>query len=398
LETQAIRDAWVLREGSQDHVTLDTSLKASSYAAGSFKFAVLNSDTTQSGNIGVPLPSSFGEGLTVWWSIRVRAPANMVYQPWPGSSGETAHKISIFSHSSGSNQANEVVTSVNYNRGLIGGYHQDGVQTALPPDLPSITACSNTDFKWQPAVDRGSNPLAGFDPDTGSPWSACAQDRARYGGLYSAKFLAQSKLGFGDPLTGGFRQYPDEWITITCRLIIGSWGTYSSRWTMWCAREGQPYVQLHDEQNMRLGAGPDYNTLWLLPYVTNRVPGGRKVGSRTNNITGTEILVCGLGTPIGAGTLEYVASSGLFRWKGSGESYGTAWGFSAVNGILTINVASAGTDSYLVVKVTTSSLPASGTATDTVTIADGRPDTQVNYQDVIVSTQPINAPGQFPPN
>ena len=109
----------------------------------------------------------------------------------------------------------------------------------------------------------------------------------------------------------------------------------------------------------RLGAGPDYNTLWLLPYVTNRIAGGRKVGSRTNSITGTEILTVGLGTPIGAGTLEYNAATQRFRWLGIGEAFGTARGFSAANGKLTINVTSGGaTESYIVLRVTPGSLPA----------------------------------------
>jgi hypothetical protein len=151
---------------------------------------------------------------------------------------------------------------------------------------------------------------------------------------------------------------PDEWITLSCRVVVGTWGTFSSRWTMWAAREGQPYVRIFDQQNIRLGAGPDLNTLWLLPYVTNRVAGGRKVGSRTNGITGAEILTVGLGTPIGAGTLEYNAATQRFRWLGTGEAFGAARGFSAANGKLTINVTSGGaTESYIVLRVTPGSLP-----------------------------------------
>jgi hypothetical protein len=396
LETQAERDVWVLTDGLEAHVTFDTAIKVPG-ALGSFKFAVLNTDGASSGNIGVPLPRTFGLGNTVWWSLRVRAPIEMAYQPFPTTTS-AGTKVSILSYHARSHTGNEVVTSINYNRGLFNSTHDDGSQST-GADLYSITACSNTDFKWQPEIDRGASPLVGNDPDTGAPWSACAQDRARYGGLYSSNVGTSSKVGFGDPLTGGVRQYPNEWMTVTCRLVIGptGWSTPTHRLTMWIAREGQPYVRINDQKNISMNADVDYDTLWLLPYYTGRTPGGRKITARTSNISGVTLSVCGLSTTIGDGTLEYVASTKLFRWRGAGEAYGTARGFSSANGILTINVESAKTDSYLVLTIAEASLPSSGTITDTVTIADGRPDTYVNYNDVIVSTQPINAPGQFPP-
>jgi hypothetical protein len=391
---------WLLSNATSGNVSLDTTLKVNG-ALGSFKHSVPNTAVAAAGDVGVYFGNitSFGDGDTVWWSYRIRTDAVGAYQHWPTvSSAETGLKLSILSHSSGSNQVNEVVTQVNYLFGLISGYWQNGVVTAVQPDEAAITECSATDFKWQPEVDNGVSPLTGNDPDTGAAWSLCAQDRARYGGLYSAKTLGQSRYGFGDPLSGGFRYYPDEWITITCRLIIGTLGTASNRWTQWAARDGEEYVLLHDVSNIQLGAGPEYNTLWLLPYVTNRVAGGRSVDSRTTNITGAEILTVGNSTPLGTGTLEYTASTGRFRWRGLSETYGTARGYSEDNNILTLNVTSGTTtNSFVVVKVTPDDLPTSGTVTDSVVIADGRPDTQTNYNDVIISTAPINAPGGFPP-
>lgn len=402
LESGATLTDWLVNDSTADHVSLDTSVRPSG-SAGSIKFEVRATDGAASGSICVPL-GPYTDGDVVWWSYRVWADEVACYQQWPTSSGETGTKLAILSRDAngaapiGSNQVNEVVSQVNYNANHISGYWQDGVSSSVIPDDGAVTACSSSDFRWQPKVDNGANPLTGNDPDTGAAWSACAQDRARYGGLYSAKSLAMFRPGLGDPLSGGVRQVPREWMTVTCRLEIGTFGTASSRWTQWVARDGQPYRMTHDERDITLGDGPDYAGLTLLPYTTNRIAGGRKVGGRTSNITGVEILTVGNGTPVGDGTLEYNAATGRFRWLGNGESYGTARGYSAANGILTINVASGGdANSFQVLRVTPASLPSSGTTTDTVTIADGRPQGQVNYADVIVSTQPINAPGGYAP-
>lgn len=388
--------SWTNPDETADHVSLDTTVKPTG-STGSAKFAVLNTDSTQSGQLSIPLPQSFGNGSTVWFSYRVRVPPQFAYAPWPAPS-ETGHKISILSHTSASNQPNEVVIQVNYNANAITGYWQDGIVTGVTPDVAAVTACSTSDFRWQPSVDNGANSLSGNDPDTGAAWSACAQDRRRYGGLYSSKSLSQFRVGLGDPLSGAFKQVPDEWITITGCVQVGTFGSFNSRWRLWAAREGQPYKLLHDKQNIRLGSGPNFNALHLLPYTSVRTAGGRKVSSRTSNIGGTEIYALGLATPTGAGTLEYNATTGRFRWAGSGESFGTARGFSSANGVLTINVASGtASESYLVVRVTPAMLPTSGVVLDTITVASGRPDTQVNYADVIVKTSAINAPGGHAP-
>lgn len=484
LDTQAARDAWVLNDGTQGHVTLDLSVKASPFAAGSLRFASLNADTTSNGSIGVPLGASYGNNSTVWFSYRIRVPREQAWQQWVNN-GETGTKFSILSHSSGSNQANEVVVQVNYNGGLISGYWQDGAVSGLTPDINAVTACSSFDFRWQPGIDRGANTLTGLDPETGTAWSACAQERRRYGGLYAAKSLGSYKAGLGDPLSGGFKQYPDEWITVTGRVAAGTMdgstlgGSANSRWSLWAAREGQPYQLLHDKQNIILGSGPAYNTLWLLPYTSSRSTGGRKVSAVSAAIGGISVPVCGLSTAVGAGTIEYTAATGLFRFAALNDNYGTARGFSVANGVTTMNLRSSsdgvgnttttttvtlpvaslaladasglpvsgtvivgvpdtsnpgsssgvgeqrvnytgkvgntltgcaggiGThnagspcqvSSFVVVSVdTVASLPSSGVTTAAVTIAEGRPDTQANYADVILSTQAINAPGGYPP-
>lgn len=403
--------AHIWADGTESHVTLDTSIKSGS-ALGSQRIAVLNTDGANSGSIrvywgGVGGVNDIGPGETVWVSFRVRQPAAHAYQPWLPSTS-SAHKLCILSAYMGSNQANEIVFQQNYQAGQIDGYRRR--QSGSGVDFQAFavgysSAANGSDIRSQSSVDRGANRLTGVNPDDGSAWgtNTWAQQRAQYGSLYSARTspgAANYRDGFGDPWTGGFRAYHDEWLTLTLRVIVGTFGTDSSRVTAWAARDGQPYTQLWDVTNDSLGnsGAPAYNTIWLLPYATSRTAGGRRVTSRTNNITGAEILVCGNSTPVGSGTLTYTASTGRFTWAGNGESAGTARGYSVANDILILNVASAGAaDSYLVVKVTPVSLPA-GNASDTITISDGRADTFINYNDVIVSTQAINAPGGYAPS
>lgn len=405
LDTQLTIDDWKLNDSTGDHMTLDTSLKPHPSANGSLKHAVLNTDGAASGQFSVPFPAK-GTGSIFWYSYRVHAPATAVYQSWPPSNDPSnAHKLSILSRDAngsaptGSNQVNELVTQSNENAGMISGYWQDGIVTANPVQVPFSSAVNATDFRDQPSIDRGANPLVGTNPDTGAAWSTNEQERARYGTTYGARSTpgaANYKSGFGDPFSGGFRQYPDEWIQVTGRVEYLNPGSTGNRWTTWAARDQQPYELLWDKQNIQIGNGPAYNGLNLLPYTTNRTSGGRKVSNRTNSITGATILVCGLTTPIGDGVLEYNAATQRFRWHGAAESFGSARGFSEVNGIFTINVIASG-ESYLVVEVDPALLPTSGTISDTVTIANGRNDTQVNYSDAVISSQAINARGGYAP-
>jgi hypothetical protein len=389
----------VSKNDQPSQVVLDTAVKVAG-AIGSTRMDVGANDGASSGNLRCYFGSvqTFGNGSTLWYSFRVRAPASHVYQRWLGAGSGLGNKLSIMSDWQSSNQVNEVVFENDGFSGIFNGYWQDGLVTAVNVQTAAVTPCSATDFRYQPEIDQGSNTLTGTNPDTGAAWTACEQARRQYGLLYSARQSAVNFAeGFGDPLVNTFRQVPDEWITLIARITIGTFGTTSSRWTVWAARDGVAPVKLWDKQSIRLGSGPAFNTLWLLPYMTNRTAGGRKVGSRTNNIGGAEILTVSNAAPVGNGTLEYNATTQRFRWLGNGESFGSERGFSVANDILTINVIGATVASYIVVKVTPGSLPTSGTVTDTITIANGRADTQIYYNDLIVSTQIINAPGGYPP-
>jgi hypothetical protein len=392
--------------GDVRDATLDTSIKPTGQP-GSAKLLVLNSDGPASGSIVFTFPQTFGNGTTFWVSYRVRAPATYMYQPWPFTGSGGSNKLSITSQTPyplgqgrGSNTPWECVIQSERQNGQVSGYYQDGISTALWHSVGFSSPDNSSDIRGQPLIDRGANPLTGVNPDTGSAWTTGQQTRARYGYMYSAYSNPRASdwyPGFGDPISGGVRQYPDEWLTITQRITIGTFGSFNSRRTCWVAREGQAYQQIFDSTNIRFGGPGPFDGHWLLPYVSDRVSGGRQISSRTNNITGATLLVCGLSTPIGNGTLEYNATTQRFRWNGQGEFQGTARGFSSANGKLTLNVAASSGDSYVVVQVDPALLPTSGTVTDTVTIANGRPDTYINYAEYILSTQAINAPGGFPP-
>lgn len=404
LETQETINDWLLADGEADHISLDTTNKVDG-AAGSLRFDVLSTDTSSSGILSVPFGTSFGEGDTLWFSYRYRPERHHAFQPWDPSPGDGGAKMSILSRDTngasptGSNQVNEVVVQFNYQGGVYDGYNRDAGGGYVGWVTAAATDCSGADFKFQTAIDNGANPLSGTDPDTGSAWSACQQDRRQFGSLYAAQSESNYRPGLGDPLAGGVKPSLDEFDTITGRVeIVNFGGSTGNRITIWVAKPGQPYVRIVDQDDVSIGDGPDYNGMSLLPYVTDRTATGRRVTSRETDITGVEILNVGGSTATGDGELEYNATTGRFRWHGSGESFGTARGHSASNDILLLNVAAASpTNSFVVLLVDPDALPSSGTTTDTVTIASGRADTWVNYNDVIVSTQAINAPGGYAP-
>ena len=171
---------------------------------------------------------------------------------------------------SGSNQSNEVVIQNTQHRSLIQGYNQDG--SRYPPWTQGrSTACSSSDVVFQNMIDRGPDPL-------GSGYSACEQDRARYGGLYSyyPGGGGSGVKGSPDPLTGGFTWYPDEWLTVYFRIDIGAYGVDRSTTVyLWAARAGDTeYTHLIQKDITLGGNGVEnaFDSIWLLPYNTSQLP------------------------------------------------------------------------------------------------------------------------------
>jgi hypothetical protein len=335
---------WVVPDSTADHVSVDTTVKPHAASAGSFKFEIRNADTTANGAVCIPFAPK-GAGSEIWFSYLVRADDAAAYQQFVFNA-ESGIKLSILSRDTngpaptGSNQNNEVVAAINYSGGTFSMYHQDGASSGVTPDIGAVTACSGTDFIWQPKIDNGANPLTGNNPATGAPWSACHQDRARYGGLYSAKSNAEYQPGLGDPVSGGVKFHANQWyrVTFCVNVVALDSASFTNRIRMWVAKYGEPYKLLVDNTAVRLGNGPNFNGLSLLPYMSQRSGGGRK--STLSGISGVSILGTGGGTALGDGFLEYVASTGAFRFRAANDSYGTARYISPANGILTMNLKS----------------------------------------------------------
>lgn len=402
LDTSAILSLRLL-DGTQDHITLDTGVKVTG-AAGSAKFEVRNADSTGSGQISVPFGREIVVGQWVWTYYRVRQEGNHIHQPWPGTSDGS--KLSIVSRDAngtgelGSNQLNEVVIQNNNQGAHVSGYRRNGNAQGqtdfLAWDVAFSSNVNSDDGRAQPARDRGANPLTGTNPDTGAAWTAWQQERARYGltfGARSSPGAPEYAVGGGDPFSGGFRARANEWVGILQGIYYGTRGEFASRVITYAHHEGGTYELLWNEHNVVLGNGPNPNALNLLPYTADRISGGRQASTRTNAIPGVTINSVALSTPIGDGTLTYNASTQRFTWAGSGQSAGTARGFSSANGILVINVKAATTSSYLVIQVDPTLLPTSGTHQETVTIANGRPTTNLYYTEAAASYSPIVEPG-----
>lgn len=269
-----------------DHVTWDQGLKAS--GNGSLRFAILSSDSASSGNWARWLADDqreFLPGDEFFVQFRQYVPGYYATHPFSGGGGWKQAIISR--HASimngvsqpqpyGSNQLNEIVIQNTNHRGIVQGYNRDSAGKYPPWEVSASTACSGTDFIYQNAVDLGPQNVG----------TACENDRARYGGLYS--YYQQRPDGFQagspDPLSPGFRYYPDEWLTFLVHVRLGQYGgsSFDTMVKLYAAREGRPYRLLIDRSNLDLGDGPGHDALWLLPYNTGRQSDPNRQDTFTN--------------------------------------------------------------------------------------------------------------------
>lgn len=417
LNTQADRDTFVW--------SVDASKCSYDASKEAFKIAAdTNTDDSQAsavirfhGNSS----TGYGNGDTYWISFRFMADEQMLYYHRPITGGGRPHwKFAIVSRADadgssntlGSNPANgETVLQHTWGNCEVNGYRYAPTITHVYENVGTFNSASNGNtFKWCPSVDwqyTDTTPLTGNDPDTGSAWTAAQQERARYSGLWAGEDVADFVFGFGDPVMGGVRLKPNVWFTITLCYEIGAFGSANSRWRCWVAEDGQPYRQLWDDYNITLGNGsaPKHTGIWLTNFTTDGATGGNRITARTSNITGVTIHCPGPGTPSGNGQLEYNATTGRFRWRGNGRTYGTARGYAADigNGMSKLTFAvkdsvASNEGDYVVITVVPASLPTSGTLVDDVTVStDGRDTGNVWYKDFIESANPIIAPGGYFP-
>lgn len=401
-------------DGTLPNISFDPSIKHGS-AAGSTRILTPAGAVANSGAIGLNFGANgkIYDGGVVWKAYTVWMQPEWTYQPWVVSGGGPAGpKLSIMSHHAQSHTNNEVVMEDNGD-GVWDWYADNQLTQAFTYDVPTVTNCSATDFLFQSKKPIGAA-LTGLNCDTGVAWSPCEQDRRQKNGLYSARSAANWRNGYGDPFSGAMRRLPLQFINVLMRIARGVSGNSipgnvglgagpvipgagTTRVMVWIELDTVPgWVPLSDVKTVETGIDvtyPYHDTLWFLPYMTNRLANtGCAVGSRTG-IPGTTIIVVGQSTPTGPGSLVWNASTQLFTWQGNGEAIGTPRGFSAANNILTIIVAS-GTapNSFLVITVAPASLPGSGVTTDTVTITTPRPSTQINVNDLIVSNYAIISP------
>ncbi|MGH7931032.1 MAG: hypothetical protein ACREQV_24945 [Candidatus Binatia bacterium] len=258
---------------NRDHLSWEARNTAS--GAGALRFDIFKEDGDDSGNWARWLSDDqreFDEGDEFYVQFRQYVPYYYATHVFKGGGGWKQIIISRNdsvmngvpqSGSSGSFQVNEIVLQNSYHRSYVQGYNFNGDKFS-PWESGARTACSSTDVIFQGAIDRGPQSVG----------SACENDRARYGGLYSYEQQQPGnyRKGHPDPLTGAFIYYPDEWVTYLVHVRIGNYGEANHHVRVWGAREGvKEYTLIHD-LDIKLGNGPLHNTLWLTPYHTGRQP------------------------------------------------------------------------------------------------------------------------------
>lgn len=270
----------VLADDQASQVTWEQTLKTS--GGGALRFGIFNTNTTNFGNwytcwtAGCPNLQANEE---IYIQFRQYTPAYLVNHIWEHSGSQrTGFKQMIISRGSspGSNTPYEVVLTHD-NVGFPIGYWQDGQVSARLMQDAADTECSGTDFRMQNVIDRGANPLTGLSPD-GDAWTDCEQDRARYGGLYSAyRSPYNIPIGPADPLTGAMTYPLDGWATYMVRVRLGpsGLGGPGTLIQMWMARDGEDFTLMMEETNATLGPeyanGDGMNGFWLLPYISRGI-------------------------------------------------------------------------------------------------------------------------------
>ncbi|NNF16945.1 MAG: hypothetical protein HKN70_09370 [Gammaproteobacteria bacterium] len=262
---------WIHLDSKQDHVVWETANTSS--GAGALRFNILKTDGANSGNWRRWLADDereFVEGDEFYISYRQYIPEYYATHQFLGGGGwkqiivsrnaGNMNGVNYVGTPTGSNQVNEIVMNNYLYRSLPQGYHRTTNGSYVGFYTGASTACSHTDFRLQNAVDRGPQSIG----------TACENDRARYGGLFSYG----SRTGVPDPLTGAFTFTPDEWHSFKMWIKLGSQGTTTrnTHVKIWAAHDGEDWDLIIDRDDVDLGGGPAHNAYWLLPYDTGKQP------------------------------------------------------------------------------------------------------------------------------
>ena len=208
------------------HGSIDKAVRAS--GAGALRFEIPpHSGANASGYWKQAFGRSFGENQTFFVQFRQRFSEEMLKTDW----GDTTWKQAIF-HNSAATCADVELTTVQY-------YHNG---------FPIMY----TDCGARALYTNGGDPPMKLEQGDYNCWY----------GKYNKKdcFL-----------------YPvNQWVTFYFRVSIGHWGQADSTIDAWVALDGEGYKQWIDMPNFVLKnshPGNDYDTVTLLPYMTNKNAG-----------------------------------------------------------------------------------------------------------------------------
>ena len=183
-------------------------------------------------------------GDEMWCAFSMRFNRTEVQWPFASTEGGVQHTLKLaIVDDIGTASAFEVVNQSQF--GMCRGY------TGLTPSVQwediLSTACSGSDFVYQPDINQGANSLSGVDPGlpsgagAGSAWTSCHQDRARYGGTRDYHIVNSREDGQPDPLTGGGIMPFNWWvsymvhiqrITTNSTLVEWFWAPLGEDWEL----------------------------------------------------------------------------------------------------------------------------------------------------------------------
>jgi hypothetical protein len=304
-----------------ENISLETRARFS--GAGALRMAIPNDDGPGFGAWISPLfpdeasrAMQLGEELYI--SMAVYTPRDLLQQDFGGTF--TGFKNMIVSNIDTSNPVFELVLQNTWSGGVVRGYHQDGVASAVnwESDVPEgvvSTAFTGSDRNWQPSRDAGANPLTGNSPD-GDAWTQQEQDRARYAGLFGTQ-TDYRDVASPDPLTNAVLYQPDDWVHILQRIKIDDVDETSCEWQVWAWHEGlDGWQELVNIPDATLGAGATdtdgtgLNGTWITFYMTGVNP---DAGRRNTYAVVDEYIVSptAIAAPASAGRPAQIAAHGL---------------------------------------------------------------------------------------
>src|SRR5579885_127323 len=204
---------------------MDTTVKAS--GKGSLRFEIpSHSAANTSGYWRQAFGREFGENSVFYVQFRQRFSEEMLKIDW----GDTTWKQAIF-HNSGATCSDVELTTVQY--------HHNGFPVMY------------TDCGARGLYTNSGNPPTKLEQGDFDCWY----------GRYNKKDC--------------FFYPANRWVTFYYQISIGHWGKPDSTINAWVAVDGQPYKQwIHIPEFVLRNshAGNDYDTVTLLPYMTNKNP------------------------------------------------------------------------------------------------------------------------------